>query len=164
MTLPELLADLNIDYHAYQHPPLHDCSEADRLALERDGQRTKNLFLRDNYGRRHFILVTAPDKQVDLKALSRQMKLSRLGFASAERLEKYLGILPGRVSLLALVNDPEQQVELWIDRGIWQGQGLHCHPMDNTRTWVLMPGDIERLLAHWGRPLTLVSVPEQTAG
>lgn len=161
MSLESLLASLGIDYHEYHHPPLHDCSEADRLALDRDGQRTKNLFLRDNYGRRHFVLVTRHDKQVDLKALSRQMQLSRLGFASPERLLRYLGIAPGRVSLLALINDPEQQVELWIDQEIWQGEGLHCHPMDNTKTWVLMPKDIESLLNHWGRPLTLLPVPQQ---
>ncbi len=164
MTLQHLLASLNIDYHAYEHPPLHDCSEADRLALARDGQRTKNLFLRDNYGKRHFVLVTTPEKQVDLKALSRQMGVSRLGFASAERLQRYLGIQPGRVSLLALVNDPEQAVTLWIDEAIWNDKGLHCHPLDNTRTWVLMPEDIQTLLAHWGRPLTLLAIPELDAG
>ncbi|WP_261389340.1 prolyl-tRNA synthetase associated domain-containing protein [Ferrimonas balearica] len=158
--LETLLAELGIGYHDYHHPPLNDCSEADRLALDRDGQRTKNLFLRDNYGRRHFILVTAPDKQVDLKALSRQMALSRLGFASTERLARYLDLKPGRVSLLALVNDPDKAVELWIDKALWHDEGLHCHPLDNTRTWVIPPQGIERLLAHWGRPLTLITVPE----
>ncbi|GAA4898583.1 prolyl-tRNA synthetase associated domain-containing protein [Ferrimonas pelagia] len=160
--IASLLDQLSIAYQAYQHPPLHNCQEADRLQLVRTGLRTKNLFLRDNYGKRHFLLITTPDKAVDLKALSKQMSLSRLGFASAERLERYLGVQPGHVSLLALINDPDQAVTLWIDQALWCGESLQCHPLDNTQTWVIAPQDIETLLAHWQRALTLLTLPVPT--
>ena len=113
------MARLAIDYQVFEHPPLHTCQDADRLALKRPGTRLKHLFLRDNYGRQHFLLVTRPDKAVDLKQLSRQFALSRLGFASAERLQRYLGIAPGCVSLLALINDTEKKVGLWLDEEIY---------------------------------------------
>lgn len=157
--LDALLTQLAIQCKRYEHPPLQDCREADRLQLVRSGVRTKNLFLRDNYGRRHFLLVTPPDKQVDLKALSKQMQLSRLGFASAERLDKYLALKPGEVSLLALINDPECQVELWLDEAIWTGEPLQCHPLDNRHTWSVPAEGVRALLQHWQRELVVLAVP-----
>ena len=103
--LEHVFSDLNIQCEKISHPVLHTALEADRLLLERPGTRLKNLFLRDNYGKRHFLLITSPNKQVDLKALSKAQGLSRLGFASNERLAKYLGVKPGCVSMLALLND-----------------------------------------------------------
>ncbi|GAA5190265.1 prolyl-tRNA synthetase associated domain-containing protein [Ferrimonas gelatinilytica] len=162
--LASLLSQLNITYRVYHHPPLHDCQEADRLKLVRSGQRTKSLFLRDNYGKRHFLLITGAQASVDLKALSRQLKVSRLGFASSQRLLRYLGVAPGHVSLLALVKDPERAVQLLIDRELWQGECLQCHPLDNRTTWVLSLQDIECLLAYWRRPLELLTVPKLVTG
>lgn len=93
--LAALLNKLGIIYQAYQHPPLATCRDADRLELVREGTRLKNLFLRDNYGRQHILLITTANKQIDLKALSKQQGLSRLGFASDSRLQQYLGIKLG---------------------------------------------------------------------
>ena len=157
--LAALLADSDIDYQAFEHPALHTCQDADRLAVERPGQRLKHLFLRDNYGRRHFVLLTAHDKAVDLKALSKQLQISRLGFASAERLKKYLGIEPGCVSLLALINDPDRHVEVLIDEVVWQGGALQCHPLVNTATWVLSRQALGALLSHWQYEPAIISVP-----
>src|SRR5690554_4274639 len=98
MDLMNQLSRWQITPPMIEHPPLYTCHDADHLLLERPGTRLKNLFLRDNYGRRHALLLTKPDKQVDLKALSKQLAWSRIGFASAERLQRYLGVEPGHVS------------------------------------------------------------------
>lgn len=135
--LAKQLATLGIDYLNYDHPPLHTCSDADELGLVREGTRLKNLFLRDNYGKRHFLFIIPADKQVDLKALSKAQGLSRLGFASKERLAKYLGVEQGCVSALALCNDSEQKVELWLDSELQSATRWQCHPLVNTKTWVV---------------------------
>ncbi|SHH77273.1 prolyl-tRNA synthetase associated domain-containing protein [Ferrimonas marina] len=158
-SLETLVSQLSLEITRYQHPPLHDCQEADRLALVRSGQRTKSLFLRDNYGKRHFLLITRHDKAVDLKALSRQQGVARLGFASAERLSRFLAVAPGHVSLLALNNDPSREVECWIDEALWTGEGLQCHPLDNQHTWVLSADAVRSLFQHWQRPLVCLAVP-----
>ncbi len=129
------------------------------MGLSRAGLRTKNLFLRNDNGKRHFLLVTSPECSVDLKRLSKQMQVSRLGFASAERLDKYLGVQPGHVSLLALGHPHATDVELWIDRALWNGQGLQCHPMDNQHTWVVPAAAVEQLLCHWQRRWQVIDVP-----
>ena len=158
--LSALLKAQGIDFEAFEHPPLHTCQDADRLAVARPGQRLKHLFLRDNYGRRHFILATAHDKSVDLKALSKQLQVSRLGFASAERLKKYLGIEPGCVSVLALVNDPDHQVEVLIDNTLWHGAAWQCHPLVNDRTWVVECDGIAAFINSLGHEVVNVDVPQ----
>ncbi|WP_115719929.1 prolyl-tRNA synthetase associated domain-containing protein [Gallaecimonas mangrovi] len=154
-----LLAALDITFEQIDHPPLTDCQAADKLGVVRPGQRIKNLFLRDNYGKKHVLLLVPAHKQVDLKALSKQTGLSRLGFASPERLEKYLGVKPGAVSLLALINDRERAVRLWVDEGLWQGDDFQCHPLVSTQTLVISPAGVKRFCQHLGYQLQLLPVP-----
>lgn len=162
MELLEKLASWQITPALIEHPPLFTCNEADRLLLDRPGTRLKNLFLRDNYGRRHALLLTRPNKQVDLKALSTQLGWSRIGFASAERLDKYLGVEPGHVSVLALVNDVDTQaVELWLDNDLIDGDDFHCHPLRNTATVLLSKLDLRRFAEHTGHTPQWLDIPER---
>ena len=82
-----------------------------------------------------------------------------LGFGSAERLKKYLGITPGSVSLLALVNDEPRAVEFVIDRALWEAEAVHAHPLVNTATMVLPHADLERFLAATGHVPRVIDVP-----
>ena len=157
--LDALLSNLCINPICYQHPPLATCDDADKLNLQRQGARIKNLFLRDNYGRRHFLLLTTPEKKVDLKQLSKQLSISRLGFASAERLHKYLRVTPGSVSLLALINDTEHKVELLMDDDIWQQRAFQCHPLLNTETYVLTKAQCINFLKATGHEVGVILLP-----
>ncbi|WP_419147035.1 prolyl-tRNA synthetase associated domain-containing protein [Pseudoalteromonas 'SMAR'] len=144
------LAQLGIDYIGYQHPALNTCADADRLALERQGTRLKNLFLRDNYGKRHILFIVPAEKQLDLKHLSKAQQVSRLGFASTARLGKYLGVEQGCVSALALYNDDQQAVELWLDSELKSAELWQCHPLVNTQTWVLSYASLLQFWQHTG--------------
>lgn len=162
LTVKQLLSLLNawgVDYKRYQHPPLDTCHEADALQLQRSGTRLKNLFLKDNYGRRHFLLLTVPEKRVDLKAMSKQLAVSRLGFASEQRLFKYLQVKPGCVSLLALINDTQNQVELLMDDDIANSMNFQCHPLINTQTLVLSKSGVKKVLQQTGHRWQNVDVP-----
>lgn len=155
-SLDALLSALNIEPIYYQHVALATCNDADKVNLQRQGTRLKNLFLRDNPGRRHFLLLTTPEKQIDLKMLSKQLEVARLGFASAERLGKYLGVTPGSVSLLALNNDTEQHVELLIDNDVWQQDAFQCHPLINTETYVLTKAQSQLFLQSTGHDARII--------
>ncbi|PKH90091.1 MULTISPECIES: prolyl-tRNA synthetase associated domain-containing protein [unclassified Pseudoalteromonas] len=159
--LAELLVRLDITYDAIEHPPLHTSLAADEFMIERPGTRLKNLFLRDNEGKRHFLVITAHNKQLDLKALSKQQGLSRLGFASSERLAKYLKVAPGCVSMLALLNDKQNEVSLWVDQDIWGGDLFHCHPFENTQTWLLSKADLETFFNHTKHQPRVVFLPSK---
>ncbi|TGE83614.1 prolyl-tRNA synthetase associated domain-containing protein [Pseudoalteromonas sp. KS88] len=153
------LTHLNIDYEVIDHPPLHGSLDADALLVERPGTRLKNLFLRDNEGKNHFLVITAHDKQLDLKALAKYQGLSRLGFASNERLARYLKVAPGCVSMLALMNDKQNNVTVWLDQDIWFGDLFHCHPFENTQTWIMAKSDLEHFFVSTGHQPKVAFLP-----
>ncbi|MBB1294914.1 prolyl-tRNA synthetase associated domain-containing protein [Pseudoalteromonas sp. SR44-5] len=157
--LAALLAHLNINYDVIEHPALHSSLAADELMVERPGTRLKNLFLRDNEGKKHFLVITAHDKQLDLKSLAKYQGLSRLGFASDERLARFLKVAPGCVSMLALMNDKQNDVTLWLDQDIWFGDLFHCHPFENTQTWLLKKADLDAFFATTGHQPKVVFLP-----
>src|SRR5438128_10840635 len=109
--LETFLAQHRIDAERHEHPPVMTVEESERLVPKLPGAKTKNLFLRDKKGARHFLVTVRHDLQIDLNALGAALDAGRLGFASPERLEKHLGVTPGSVSLLALVNDTAGAVE-----------------------------------------------------
>ena len=122
-------------------------------------EHTKILFLRDKKGRHHVLVVVASDKQVDIKSLSVTLGFGHLSFGSPERLLKYLGIEPGSVTLLALINDTNHEVNVFIDYDLWRADALQCHPLVNTATLVISKEGIERFLRFTGHPFQLIDVP-----
>ena len=155
----EFLDSLNVSYERFDHPAVYTVSEAKKLSPEMDGASTKNLFLRDKKGIRHFLVVVPQDKQVDLKELSSILEASRLSFASPDRLKKYLGIEPGSVSILALLNDPEKTVEVFVDNELWNAEIILCHPLVNTSTLAITRDGIKQFLEKTGHNLMLIEIP-----
>jgi Ala-tRNA(Pro) deacylase len=161
MDLPAFLVAHGIDAPRHAHPPVMTVAESERLVPPLPGAKTKNLFLRDGKGARH-LLVTVPHRlTVDLAVLGEALAASRLSFASAERLARHLGITPGSVSLLALVNDRARAVEFVIDRALWQAESVQAHPLTNDATMVLAHADLVRFLAATGHAPRIIDVPSR---
>jgi Ala-tRNA(Pro) deacylase len=161
MDLFSFLHEQGIAYQRCDHPPVFTCGEANELVPPLSGAKTKNLFLRDGKGRRHFLVSLGQEKIVDLKGLAAVLGLSKLGFASARRLDRYLGLTPGAVSILGVLNDPDQRVELLVDRELWEADAFQCHPLVNTSTLVIQKPDMERFLVLTGHPPGIIDVPER---
>jgi len=157
----QFLADHHIEYERHDHPPVFTCEEADRLVPSLPAAKTKNLFLRDKKGRRHFLVAVQQNKVVDLKALSSVLGVSKLALASPERLKRYLGLAPGAVTILGVVNDPKKEVEVILDRDLWASKAFRCHPLVNTSTLVISREDVNRFLQVTGHPLRVVTIPHK---
>ena len=155
----EFLDANNVSYERHDHQAVFTVEESKILSPELNGASTKNLFLRDKKGIRHFLVTVLEDKKVDLKALSYVLDSSRLSFASPERLKKHLGIEPGSVSLLALMKDSENNVEVFIDKEIWEDEAILCHPLVNTSTLVVPHKDMKSFLEKTGHGVRLIEVP-----
>ena len=123
------------------------------------GTDTKNLFLRDKKGKRHMIVSVGHDKQVDLKALGKQLDISQsISFASPERLLKHLGVTPGSVTLLGVANDPEHLVEVYIDKDLWEADALRVHPLVNTASLIIAHDDLVRFFDATGHEAQVIDV------
>jgi Ala-tRNA(Pro) deacylase len=147
----------------HEHAAVMTCEEADRLVPRLPGAKSKNLFLRDKKGLRHLLVTVPPSRAVDLNALGVALGTGRLGFGSAQRLQKHLAIPPGAVSLLALINDGAGAVEFIIDRALWNADAIQAHPLVNTATMVLAHADLERFLAATGHTPRILDVPGAAA-
>jgi len=158
--LISFLDEYQIDYTRFHHPPVYTVEDVNRLLPDVPAASIKNLFLRDGKGKRHFLVVMSGEKRMDLKALGKSTGIGRISFGSPDRLQRFLGVTPGAVTLLAVINDPEGAVEVLIDETLWEtAAAFQFHPMVNTSTLVFSKKSVEQFLAATGRSFEVVDVP-----
>ena len=107
----------------------------------------KNLFLCNRQETAFYLLMIPDTKTFHTKDLSAQIGSARLSFAKPEYMEKFLDITPGSVSVMGLMNDTEDQVQLLIDEDVLSGEMIGCHPCINTSSIRFKTSDlIEKIL------------------
>ena len=143
------LAEQGIAQRTYDHPPVFTVEEARALRGRLVGSHCKNLFLRNKKGAMWLVTVEE-ERQIDLKDLAERLGAGRFSFGSAERLMRHLGVVPGSVTPLALVNDVTQSVSFAIDAALLDGGPLNVHPLTNDRTTALAPADLLRFCESTG--------------
>ena len=114
----DLLDQLNIDYQRIDHEEANTMEVC--LEIEKTLKSTicKNLFLVNSNKSQYYLLMLKENKKFKTKEISSQIHSARLSFAPAEKMEEYLDILPGSVSVLGLMNDKEHQVQLLVDEDV----------------------------------------------
>ena len=149
---------LGIAHRTVEHPPVFTVEEAKALRGNLPGHHIKNLFLR-NKKEEMWLVVALEDRAIDLKRLGDVLGAGRLSFGSAERLRRTLGVEPGSVTPLALVNDEARAVRLVLDRGLAEGGPVNAHPLTNTMTTALAPADLLRFFAATGHQAHWLDFP-----
>ena len=152
------LAELGIVYERFEHPPVPTVEEAERYWVGVDATHCKNLFLRNQKGNRHYLVILMHSKKADLRAVADQIGDGKLSFASPERLMTHLGVTPGSVSPFGLLNDRGHAVRVVLDRDLKAAQRLGFHPNINTRTLVVSGADFQKFLTACGNSVQYVSV------
>ena len=154
----EALAALTISFERYEHPPVATALEADEHWSGIDAAHCKNLFLRNQKGNRHYLVIVKHPKRADLRGVADQIGDGKLSFASPERLLTHLGVMPGSVSPFGLINDASHDVRVFLDADLKAAERISFHPNINTVTVVLAFADFERFLAARGNPVRYVTV------
>lgn len=139
-----MLDKLGLEYWRCDHPyananTMEECLEIDAIL---EAVVCKNLFLCNRQHTQFYLLMMPGDKVFKTKELSGQLGCARLSFAEAEYMEQYLDITPGSVSVLGLMNDHENKVQLLVDRDVLDGEFVGCHPCINTSSLKLKKDDI----------------------
>jgi Ala-tRNA(Pro) deacylase len=152
------LNELAIAFERHEHPPVATVEEASQHWAGIDATHCKNLFLRNQKGDRHYLLILLHSKKADLRAVADQIGDGKLSFASPQRLMTHLGLAPGSVSPFGLVNDRAHAVRVVIDRDLQAAERLSFHPNINTATLVVSGADFARFLAACGNPVQHIAV------
>lgn len=154
----EKLNELNIKYEVTNHPAVFTIEEMDDLKITEKGDVCKNLFLRDEKGKRHFLVVLDKDKKADLKNIQKQLGCTRLSFTSAERLDKYLKLQKGEVTPLGVINDENCSVEVVFDNDLIGKTRLGVHPNDNTATVWISFEDLKKVIDQNGNSIKYLTI------
>ena len=152
------LSELGIAFERHEHPPVPTVEEAERYWAGIDATHCKNLFLRNQKGDRHYLVVLKHSKKADLRAVADQIGDGKLSFASPERLMKHLGLTPGSVSPFGLIHDRDHAVRVVLDRDLKSAERLSFHPNINTVTFVVGAADFARFLQEAGNRVQYVAI------
>lgn len=139
----DFLDSLGIEYWQTDHDKeaytMEDCLDVDAIL---QATVCKNLFLCNRQKTRFYLLMMPGDKVFKTKEISHQIGSARLSFAPEEKMTELLDIHPGAVSVMGLMNDRDNQVQLLVDEDILEGEFLGCHPCVNTSSLKIRTGDI----------------------
>lgn len=149
---------LEIPFTRYEHIPAYTIQDLDNMKMKMDGRHCKNLFVRNHNGDKHYLILVSPEKRTDLKNISAQIGSTRLSFASSERLFKYLGLTPGSVTPLGLLNDEEKEVTVLIDESLKNSKHICLHPNVNTATVSILYDDLMKFLKWRGNKFEYVKI------
>jgi Ala-tRNA(Pro) deacylase len=152
------LAELGIAYERYEHPPVATVDEAKKHWADIDAAHCKNLFLRNQKGNRHYLVIIRSDKRADLRAVADQIGDGKLSFGSPERLMTHLGLAPGSVSPFGLIHDRTHAVRVVLDRDLAAAERVSFHPNINTVTLVIAAPDFRRFLEACGNIVQHITV------
>lgn len=127
-----LLDSMGILYHRQDHRVVRTMEDVESSGVVREGIVLKNLFLKDGKGRKHFLVCVPETAVIDFRSLGALLGEKQLGLASPERLKKRLGVDPGCVSPLNVLNDEKREVVVVLDGGLPDGVIVGIHPNDST--------------------------------
>ena len=158
----DFLDKLGVEYQRVDHEAamtMEACEEIDRTLG--DGTAIcKNLFLCNRQETDFYLLLMPGDKPFKTKDLSKQINSARLSFADESYMEEFLDITPGSVSIMGLMNDTDNHVQLLMDKEVLEGESLGCHPCINTSSLKLKTKEVmEKFLPAVHHEAVIVELP-----
>ena len=158
----DLLDSLGVEYQRIDHEAamtMEACVEIDKAL---NAVICKNLLLCNRQKTAFYLLMLPGEKHFKTSTFSKTIGSSRLSFADPEYMEEYLDITPGSVSVLGLMNDRENHVQLIMDEDILKGEYFGCHPCINTSSLRLKLSDLmEKIIPAMGHEPRIVAIPQE---
>ena len=155
----DFLDNLNIPYQRVDHAPamtMEACLAVDKAL---GASMCKNLLLCNRQNTAFYLLLMPGDKPFKTKDLSKQIGSSRLSFADGAYMEQFLDITPGSLSVLGLMNDKLDRVQLLIDGDVLKDEYIGCHPCINTSSLRIRTEDLmQKIIPAMGHTPILVTL------
>lgn len=153
----EFLNKSGVNYEITEHKAVFNMEELGEVKLPYPEFDAKNLFVRDDKKQNYYLITVKGDKRVNLKEFRKKYGLRNLSFASAEELMKIMGLTPGSVTPLGLLNDEGHIVKFYLDSE-FNGTLIGVHPNDNTATVWLKSEDLIKIIKEHGNEVSLAEI------
>lgn len=159
----DFLDHLDVEYKTLKHPAAFSIEECQKVRDAVNAPVFKNLFLTNKQQTRFYLLVMPGEKVFKTKYLSAQIGSARLSFATADLMMKYLGVTPGSVTPMGLINDTQLTVHVLLDEDLRQSPTFACHPCINTASVVMRLQDLtDTVLPATGHAFQWVTLPDES--
>ncbi|MGQ3041057.1 MAG: prolyl-tRNA synthetase associated domain-containing protein [Brevundimonas sp.] len=149
------MTDQGLAFDNHEHPAVFRVEQGLELKASMLGAHTKNLFLKDKKGAL-WLISARQDTVVDLKRTPKTIGSDRLSFGNETLLYETLGVRPGSVTALGLINDPDQRVTFILDKALWDADIVNFHPLTNTATTAMAQSDFRKFLTLIGREPVMI--------
>jgi Ala-tRNA(Pro) deacylase len=156
-----ILHDLHIPYEIHKHPPVPTVEDAIPYWNRIDATHCKNLFFRNHKGNRHYLVILRHDRKLNIRDLEQRLRQGKISFASPHRMERYLGLSGGSVSVFGLINDTDNHVHLFLDSALQSSEKITFHPNDNSATLVISYSSFLKFLDWSGNSYEFVTLYDQ---
>ncbi len=155
----ELMKNKNIWHEITEHEAVYNMEELASIELPYPEYDAKNIFVRDEKKINYYLITVKSEKRVDLKEFRRTYGTKNLSFAKEEDLMNILGLIPGSVSPLGLLNDKENKVKFYLDQEFTEKDALiGVHPNENTATLWLKTNDLIELIKEKGNEVNIIEI------
>ena len=158
----DYLQENSIWHEITEHKAVYNMAELAEVPCPYPEADAKNLFVRDDKKQNYYLITVKGEKRVNLKAFRKAQGTRNLSFASAEDLMERLGLIPGAVTPLGVLNDETRSVKVFLDQDFLQEPGLvGVHPNENTATVWLKAEDLIRIIREHGNEVATFTCEEQ---
>ena len=154
----DFLRDNGISFEYYEHPEAPTIEIAKQYYRGEGTTLCKNLFFRNHKGDKHYLVIIDSSTTMDIHSIEKQLKQGKLSFASAERMQKYLGVKPGSVGLFTLLNDVGHEVILFVDENLLGVKRVSFHPNDNRASIVIGVDSMRAIIETLGNEYRYVKL------
>ncbi len=154
----QTLEKLNIAFEYIEHPPAPTIEIAKQYWAGHDAQHCKNLFFRNHKGNRHYLVILDCEQNLAIHDIEKRLKQGKLTFASEQRMQKHLGLMPGSVSPFGLIYDTTKNVHVFLDINLKKSKRISFHPNLNTASLIISLDDFLRYLDYVGNSFEFLEI------
>lgn len=158
INVEQYLHSTQVTFIMHKHLPVFTCDDIDELQDEIPGLACKNLFLKDQKGKRFFLFVLPASKRAELKKVCEIVGEKKVSFANPGNLKEKLGVEPGAVSPFGLLNDKDGEVEVFIDLEVYEANIVSFHPNHNTASVELTSKMFHKFLQSLDHKVNIVQL------
>lgn len=155
----EFIRSKNIWYEITEHKAVFNMDDLSRINIPYPESDAKNLFVRDDKKRNYYLITVKGNKKVNLKEFKKSNNTRNLSFANEEDLMNILGLIPGAVTPLGLLNDKDLKVTFYLDKDfLYDNSIIGIHPNDNTATIWIKVNDLINIIKDHGNAVNIVKI------
>ncbi len=144
--LLDFLRKNQVDFKPHFHEAVFTVEQSKEIDRRLPGLQTKNLFLKEKGDKRFFLVCMNAHKRLEIKKIQNNLGTRKLSFGSSEELWQKLKLTPGSVSFFGVFNDTKREVELILDKEVWEAEITGFHPNINVCTLEITNANLKKFL------------------